>query len=85
MSDTFEWAGRSIVWQAVGDGPAVVLCHGTPFSSEVWRPYAEALAADFTVYTWDMPGYGRSSNHPRTRSTSPAKPRRSRRCLSSGR
>ena len=64
MSDTFEWAGRSIVWHAVGDGPAVVLCHGTPFSSEVWRPYAEALAADFTVYTWDMPGYGRSSKRP---------------------
>lgn len=64
MSDTFEWAGRSIVWQAVGDGPAVVLCQGTPFSSEVWRPYAEALAADFTVYTWDMPGYGRSSKRP---------------------
>jgi pimeloyl-ACP methyl ester carboxylesterase len=64
MSDMFEWAGRSIAWQAVGDGPAVVLCHGTPFSSEVWRPYAEALAADFTVYTWDMPGYGRSSKRP---------------------
>jgi pimeloyl-ACP methyl ester carboxylesterase len=64
MSNTFEWAGRSIVWRAVGDGPAVVLCHGTPFSSEVWRPYADALAADFTVYTWDMPGYGHSSKRP---------------------
>lgn len=64
MSNTFEWAGRSIVWRAVGHGPAVVLCHGTPFSSEVWRPYADALAADFTVYTWDMPGYGRSSKRP---------------------
>jgi pimeloyl-ACP methyl ester carboxylesterase len=64
MSNTFEWAGRSIVWRTVGDGPAVVLCHGTPFSSEVWRPYADALAADFTVYTWDMPGYGHSSKRP---------------------
>jgi pimeloyl-ACP methyl ester carboxylesterase len=64
MSNTFEWAGRSIVWRAAGDGPAVVLCHGTPFSSEVWRPYADALAADFTVYTWDMPGYGWSSKRP---------------------
>jgi pimeloyl-ACP methyl ester carboxylesterase len=55
MMSTFEWAGRSIVWRAVGDGPAVVLCHGTPFSSEVWRPYADALAADFTVYTLGVP------------------------------
>ena len=85
MSDTFEWAGRSIVWQAVGDGPAVVLCHGTPFSSEVWRPYAEALAADFTVYTWDMPGYGRSSKRPEDPVTSAARLMRSRRCSSSGR
>jgi pimeloyl-ACP methyl ester carboxylesterase len=64
MSETFEWAGRSIVWQADGDGPPVALCHGTPFSSGVWRPYAETLAADFNVYTWDMPGYGRSSKRP---------------------
>jgi pimeloyl-ACP methyl ester carboxylesterase len=34
----------------------VVFCHGTPFSSRVWRPYAEALADRFTVHLWDLPG-----------------------------
>jgi pimeloyl-ACP methyl ester carboxylesterase len=29
----------------------------------VWAPFADALAGDFTVYLWDMPGYGRSSKH----------------------
>jgi pimeloyl-ACP methyl ester carboxylesterase len=39
----------------------VVFCHGTPWSSALWAPFARALAADFTVYVWDMPGYGASS------------------------
>ena len=46
---------------AAGSGPGVVFCHGTPWSSELWRPFAEALASSHTVYLWDMPGYGQSS------------------------
>ena len=65
--ERFEWEGRSIAWQRAGSGPPVALCHGTPFSSEVWRPLASTLARDFTVYTWDMPGYGRSSKSPEHR------------------
>jgi pimeloyl-ACP methyl ester carboxylesterase len=56
-----EWHGRQVAWQRMGSGPPVVFCHGTPFSSRVWAPYAEALAQDFTVHLWDMPGYGQSS------------------------
>jgi pimeloyl-ACP methyl ester carboxylesterase len=41
----------------------VVFCHGTPWSSALWRPFADALSAEFSVYLWDMPGYGRSSMH----------------------
>lgn len=61
LSEGFEWEGRRIAWGRTGGGPAVVLCHGTPFSSVLWQPFAEALSSDFTVYTWDMPGYGQSS------------------------
>ena len=61
MSERLDWQGRKIAWDRVGSGPPVVLCHGTPFSLEVWRSYAAALARDFTVYTRDMPEYGRSS------------------------
>ncbi|MET7797218.1 alpha/beta fold hydrolase [Streptomyces decoyicus] len=43
-----------------GDAPAVVLLHGTPFSSYVWRGVARALAARHRVLVWDMPGYGAS-------------------------
>ena len=58
---TFAWRGREVAWQRTGSGPAVVLCHGTPFSSAIWRPFADALSSDHTVYVWDMPGYGASS------------------------
>lgn len=64
LSETFAWRGREVRWECRGSGPAVVFCHGTPWSSELWRPIAEALAADHTVYLWDMPGYGRSSKIP---------------------
>ncbi|MEN0139729.1 MAG: alpha/beta hydrolase [Rhodococcus sp. (in: high G+C Gram-positive bacteria)] len=61
LSRTFEWRGRSVAWDRFGNGPAVVMCHGTPWSSQLWWPFAHALAAEFSVYLWDMPGYGQSS------------------------
>ncbi|MEU7743887.1 alpha/beta hydrolase [Nonomuraea sp. NPDC049158] len=63
LTERFEWRGRQIAWGRAGAGPAVVFCHGTPFSSVLWQPFAEALSRDFTVYLWDMPGYGQSSKH----------------------
>lgn len=63
LTERFEWQGRRIAWGRTGSGPDVVLCHGTPFSSVLWRPFAEALSRDFTVHLWDMPGYGLSSKH----------------------
>lgn len=53
-----------MAWDRFGEGPPLVLLHGTPWSSALWRPIAEALASNFTVYLWDMPGYGASSKLP---------------------
>ncbi|MFC7878619.1 alpha/beta fold hydrolase [Isoptericola sp. NPDC057391] len=60
----FAWRGREVAWTAFGSGPPLVFCHGTPWSSWLWEPYARALAAEFTVHLWDMPGYGASSKDP---------------------
>jgi pimeloyl-ACP methyl ester carboxylesterase len=67
LTETFEWQGRRIAWCRAGSGPAVVFCHGTPWSSVMWEPFAASLARDFTVHLWDMPGYGRSSKDPEHR------------------
>lgn len=61
LDSQFEWRGRSVAWKRAGSGPPVVFCHGTPWSSVLWEPFADALSAEFSVYLWDMPGYGRSS------------------------
>lgn len=61
LDERFSWHGRAVAWGRSGSGPPVVFCHGTPFSSRVWAPFADALQESFTVHLWDMPGYGRSS------------------------
>lgn len=61
LDERFDWRGREVAWTRRGSGPPVVFCHGTPWSSALWAPFAEALRRDFTVYLWDMPGYGLSS------------------------
>ncbi len=64
LTEELSWRGRTVRCGRLGSGPDVVLCHGTPWSSDLWRPCAEALAPYFTVHLWDMPGFGRSSKHP---------------------
>jgi pimeloyl-ACP methyl ester carboxylesterase len=61
---TFAWRGRDVAHTVLGAGPPVVFCHGTPWSSALWAPFASALADDHQVHVWDMPGYGRSSKRP---------------------
>ncbi|MFL1381000.1 MULTISPECIES: alpha/beta fold hydrolase [unclassified Nocardiopsis] len=64
LTEIFEWHGHRIAWGSGGAGPPLVLCHGTPWSSRLWAPFADALSRDFTVYVWDMPGYGASGKDP---------------------
>jgi pimeloyl-ACP methyl ester carboxylesterase len=45
----------------VGDGPAVVLLHGHPFSRQIWRSQVVALAEQrYRVIAPDLRGYGDS-------------------------
>jgi pimeloyl-ACP methyl ester carboxylesterase len=60
LRETYASRQGSVAWDRFGDGPPVVLLHGTPFSSYVWRDIAPALAATHTVHVWDMAGYGAS-------------------------
>jgi pimeloyl-ACP methyl ester carboxylesterase len=64
MTEEFAWRDRRVRWSRDGSGPAVVFCHGTPWSSRLWAPIARAVSAEFTTYLWDMPGYGESSKSP---------------------
>lgn len=61
----YDGASGEVRWACLGEETAepVVLLHGTPFSSYIWRDIAAALATRYRVYVWDMPGYGRSAAH----------------------
>jgi pimeloyl-ACP methyl ester carboxylesterase len=60
LPDVFDFEGQSVRYGVLGEGPPLVLVHGTPFSSVVWRGIAPHLARRRRVYYFDLLGYGRS-------------------------
>jgi pimeloyl-ACP methyl ester carboxylesterase len=53
-------AAGEIAYDVLGYGPPVVLVHGTPGRSYAWRDVAFKLADRFTVYVFDLLGFGES-------------------------
>ncbi len=49
-----------IAWDVYGGGPPVVFVHGTPSRSVLWRNVVPDLAKRFTVYVFDLLGFGQS-------------------------
>jgi len=66
LPESYRSSAGTVRWHRLGDAgaPPVVLLHGTPFSSSVWRGVARALAHHHLVHVWDMPGYGASEKSP---------------------
>lgn len=60
LDRTYLFQGNKVAWGRIGRGPPLVLIHGTPFSSQVWRRIAPLLARHWTVHTFDLLGYGAS-------------------------
>lgn len=63
LGQAYRSGSGEVRWATLGEAGAepVVLLHGTPFSSYVWRGVARALASRYRVFVWDMPGYGASA------------------------
>jgi pimeloyl-ACP methyl ester carboxylesterase len=49
-----------IFYKKSGLGAPVILLHGFPMHREVWNEFSEKLSDSFTVYTPDLPGFGKS-------------------------
>ena len=60
LANRFSFEGNQIAWDMLGDGPPLVMVHGTPFSSQVWRRIAPWLARKRRVFFYDLLGYGQS-------------------------
>jgi pimeloyl-ACP methyl ester carboxylesterase len=54
-------AGRSVEFDDVGKGEALVLLHAFPLARSMWRPQREALQGECRVITPDLPGFGGTS------------------------
>jgi magnesium chelatase accessory protein len=50
--------------QVAGDGPALLLLHGTGAATHSWRDLLPLLAAHFTVIAPDLPGHGFTDTPP---------------------
>lgn len=50
-----------IAYDLYGTGPPLVLVHGTPSWSYLWRTVVPTLAQESTVYIFDLLGYGDSA------------------------
>lgn len=53
-------AHGEIAYDRFGEGPPVVLVHGTPSWSFLWRNVVPPLSERFAVYVFDLLGYGDS-------------------------
>ena len=64
-SSRFVEAGR-LCWhvQVMGQGPVLLLLHGTGAATHSWRALAPLLAERFTVVAPDLPGHGFTRGRP---------------------
>ena len=69
LDETFETTAGRVAAGRAGEGPALVLAHGWPWSSFSWHRVITELAKHYRVHWYDMPGYGRSGKHPDQRTS----------------
>jgi pimeloyl-ACP methyl ester carboxylesterase len=61
--------GTTLGYREMGAGPAVLLVHGWPTSSFLWREVMPAIAETNRVLAIDLPGFGASDKPPHSRYT----------------
>ncbi|TDD12817.1 alpha/beta hydrolase [Nonomuraea deserti] len=57
-------SGGEVATDVFGQGSPVILIHGTPASSFLWREVVPILAREHAVHVWDLLGYGDSQPAP---------------------
>ena len=55
--------GGEVAYGVYGEGSPVVLVHGTPSRSRIWRGVVPRLAERHAVYVYDLPGFGESERY----------------------
>jgi len=59
-----EVPGATLNYRSIGDGPPLVLVHGSATDLTTWDGVVDELARDHRVITYDRRGYGQSRHSP---------------------
>lgn len=60
LADRVRVSGGEVAAGVLGEGPPIILVHGTPAWSYLWRRVVPVLARSHAVHVWDMLGFGDS-------------------------
>jgi len=60
LSDRFKTSAGTVAAGSAGQGQALVMSHGWPWSSFSWHRLIPQLSQYYHVHWYDMPGYGQS-------------------------
>jgi pimeloyl-ACP methyl ester carboxylesterase len=60
LEESYESAHGTVAYDIIGGGDPLVLVHGTPSSSYLWRNVVSALHDDWELYCFDLGGFGQS-------------------------
>jgi pimeloyl-ACP methyl ester carboxylesterase len=56
-----QWTSAgAVAYEVLGEGPPVILVHGTPMRSYLWRNVVPTLVESHSVYVYDLLGFGES-------------------------
>ncbi len=69
LEQEFQTSAGKVSAGRHGNGPSLVVAHGWPWSSFSWHRIIPDLGKRYTVYWYDMPGYGRSEKSARQRTS----------------
>jgi len=69
LDETVKTSAGTVAAGRAGRGPDLVLAHGWPWSSFSWHRIIPALAKQYRLHWYDMPGYGRSEKRPDQRTS----------------
>ncbi|MFQ5697590.1 MAG: alpha/beta fold hydrolase [Myxococcota bacterium] len=62
MAEARSGDGTRIYWEAIGQGPPLILCNASFSTHRHWSEVAALLAPRLRVVTWDYRGHGRSES-----------------------
>ncbi len=60
LNRRFDSSHGQVAYDHFGSGKPLLMIHGTPFSSFVWRGFVQPLAEHYQVTLYDLVGYGQS-------------------------